>query len=143
MSAPKEPGDRPTPPTQGRGFSARPPETPHRFGQESPAATTTHVNRKVTNAMYDYYCPQHKGITDSIIDTWPTRCGTCCKMGGGHGTPQGGCCPELWREVSPEDFAALHVRQPFADDEYVLVQKSRSGPQYFVNQRTWKARGAP
>jgi len=75
-----------------------------------------------------YYCPQHKGSPIITIDTWPPKCGTCCKMNGGPGTPGGGCCPVLWYAMAPEDFAAIHARRPFADDEYELV-----GAQYFVS----------
>ena len=88
--------------------------------------------------MHDSYCPEHRGLARIIIDTWPGRCGDCCnasnKAGFKHGDGQHKC-PELWREVSPEEFVAMHQRQPFKDNEHVLFDG-----RYFVDERVFAER---
>lgn len=49
--------------------------------------------------MKKFWCPQHDGPPKFIIDTFPARCGDCCKKRGGPGTPDGKCCPDLWVEL--------------------------------------------
>lgn len=86
-----------------------------------------------------HYCPQHKARATIIIDTWPGRCGTCCKEAGGPGTPEGGCCPTLWDERSPEALAQPALAgQTFAQAlpaDAVVVHEDVT----YVDPRAWDA----
>lgn len=83
------------------------------------------------------YCPQHKGYATVIIDTWPARCGTCCKNAGGPGTPDGRCCPNLWDERSNEELARpaydnQTFREVLAEESMILFEGKT-----YVDSRAW------